>query len=143
MIFGEFFPNPGGRPLTEAMRLVTSPGTAFLVELTGTAVLVLVILSVTDEGNRARPRGFAPLMIGLTVTLLISLLAPLTQAGFNPARDLGPRLWSAVAGWGRLPFTVNGSGWLWVYVFAPLAGGQLAAIFYRVVLRPAYAAAAT
>jgi glycerol uptake facilitator protein len=143
MIFGEFFPNPAGRPLTAALRQVVSPGSAFLVELVGTAVLVLVILAVTNEDNTSRPRGYAPVIIGLSVTLLISLLAPLTQAGFNPARDLGPRIWSSLAGWGTLPFSVNGPGWLWVYILAPLVGGQLAAIFYRVILRPAYAAPPT
>jgi glycerol uptake facilitator protein len=143
MIFGEFFPNPGGRPLADAAHRAVSPGGAFLVELVGTALLVLVILAVTNQDNAARPRGFAPLVIGLTLTLLISLLAPLTQAGFNPARDLAPRVWSTLAGWGGLPFSVNGQGWLWVYVAGPLAGGQVAAIFYRVILRPAYAAPPT
>jgi glycerol uptake facilitator protein len=101
-------------------------------------VLVLVILAVTDERNTARPRELKPATIGLTVTLLISLLAPLTQAGLNPARDLAPRVWSALAGWGSVPFTANGSGWFTVYVLAPLLGGQVGAWFYRGVLRPAY-----
>jgi len=144
MIFGEFFPNPGGRPLTSAVRATVSPGAAFFIEALGTAVLVLVIFGLTDRRNAARPaQEAAPVMIGLTVTLLISLLAPLTQAGFNPARDLGARLWSATAGgWGAVPFTANGWGWLTVYVVAPLVGGQAGAIFYRVIFRPAYGAEA-
>ena len=105
MIFGEFFPNPGGIPLTDQSRARMSPGTAFLVEAVGTAVLMLVILAVTDERNGSRPRELTAAAIGLTVTLLISLFAPLTQAGFNPARDFGPRLWSAVAGWGAVFLT--------------------------------------
>ncbi len=140
MVFGEFFPNPGGRPLTEAARALVTPGTAFFIEALGTAILVLVILAVTDERNAARPRELTAATIGLTITLLISLLAPLTQAGFNPARDLGPRIWSALAGWGSVPFTVNGWGWLTVYVVAPLAGGQVGGIFYRWLFKPAYAA---
>jgi glycerol uptake facilitator protein len=140
MIFGEFFPNPGGRPLTEAMRAMVPPGAAFFVEALGTAILVLVILAVTDERNAARPRELTAATIGLTITLLISLLAPLTQAGFNPARDLAPRAWSALAGWGSVPFAVNGWGWLTVYVLAPLVGGQAGGILYRVFFRPGYAA---
>ena len=140
MIFGEFFPNPGGRPLTEAVRLLVTPGTAFAVEALGTAILVLVILGVTDERNTARPRELTAVTIGLTITLLISLLAPLTQAGFNPARDLAPRVWSALAGWGSVPFAANGAGWLTVYVAAPLLGGQAGGILYRVFFRAAYAA---
>lgn len=62
-------------------------------------MLVLVIFGVTDGRNAGRPRELTPVVIGLTVTLLISLLSPLTMACFNPARDLGPRLWSALDGW--------------------------------------------
>ena len=138
MIFGEYFPNPGGRPLTDAVRLLVSPVIAFLVEAGGTAILVLVILGLTDKHNAGRPRELTAVTIGLTVTLLISLLAPLTQAGFNPARDLAPRLWSALAGWGGWPFRANGRGWLTVYVLGPLVGGQLGALFYRMFLKPAY-----
>lgn len=138
MIHGEFFPNPGGRPLETGGQPRVSAGAAFLVETVGTAVLVLVILAVTDNRNGARPRELAPLAIGLTVTLLIALFAPLTQAGFNPARDLGPRLWSAVAGWGSWPFRANGWGWLTVYILAPLLGGQIGAWTYRLILRPAF-----
>jgi len=138
MIFGEYFPNPGGRPLAEATTFAITPGAAFLVEAVGTLVLALVILGVTDERNTVRPRELAPWAIGFTVAALISLLAPLTQAGFNPARDLGPRLWSALAGWGSVPFTANGWGWLTVYVLGPVAGGIGAAVLYRGLLRPGY-----
>lgn len=139
MIFGEFFPNLGGKPFTDEMRALVSPLAAFAVELVGTAVLVLVILAVTDERNLARPRELTAVTIGLTVTMLISLLAPLTQAGFNPARDLAPRIWSALAGWGAVPFTANGTwGWLIVYVVAPLAGGQVGALVYHAFLRGHY-----
>jgi glycerol uptake facilitator protein len=141
MIFGEYFPNPGGHPFTDDIRARVSPGQAFLVETVGTMVLVLVIFALTDEHNSSRPRELVAPMIGLTVTILISLIAPLTQAGFNPARDLGPRLWSAVAGWGTVPFTANGWGWLTVYVVAPFVGGQLGGLVYRVWLRRGYAEA--
>ena len=140
MIFGEFFPNPGGKALDAAARALVSPSAAFGIEVLGTAVLVLVIFCVTDARNAGRPRELTPVVIGLTVTLLISLIGPLTMACFNPARDLGPRLWSAVAGWGTVPFTANGWGWLTVYVVAPLLGGQVGGIVYRVFLRPGYAA---
>lgn len=139
MIFGEYFPNPGGRPLTAAGRALVPATSAFLAEALGTAVLVLAVLGLTDERNAARPRELAPAAIGLTVTLLICLLAPLTQAGFNPARDLAPRLWSALAGWGAVPFYANGWGWLTVYVLGPLAGGQVGAGIYLGFFRPHYA----
>jgi glycerol uptake facilitator len=140
MIFGEFFPNPGGHPLAESARLVVSLPTAFLVEALGTGILVLVIFGSIDEQNRSRPEALTPITIGLTITILISLLGPLTMAGFNPARDLGPRLFSALAGWGQIPFTTNGLGWLTVYVLAPVFGALAGGGIYRLCLKPRYAA---
>ncbi|HEY1111848.1 MAG TPA: MIP family channel protein [Opitutaceae bacterium] len=141
MIFGEYFPNPGGRPLDAVARAAVSPLRAFGIEVAGTAVLVLVILGLTHPRNPSRPAAPAtPLLIGLTVTLLISLLGPLTMCGLNPARDLGPRLFSALVGWGGVPFSANGLGWLTVYVLAPLLGGQLGAWIFRRVLAPCYEA---
>lgn len=140
MVFGEFYPNPGGRALTDAARAMVPPSTAFFIEVLGTAVLVLVILGITDERNRSRPRSLAAVTIGLTVTLLISLLGPLTMACFNPARDLAPRVFSYFAGWGSVVFNANGSGWLMVYVIAPIVGGLMGGFIYRRCLAPHYLA---
>ncbi len=140
MIFGEYFPNPGGKPLTAERRAEVGPGTAFAIEVVGTAVLLLVVFAATDERNRAQPRALVSVTIGLTVTLLISLLGPLTMACFNPARDLGPRAFSALAGWGSVPFTANGLGWLTVYVIAPVVGAIGGGGLYRLLLQPHYAA---
>jgi glycerol uptake facilitator protein len=139
MIFGEFFPNPGGRPFTSKILAVIGPGTAFYVEALGTAVLVLVILCTADERNVARPGPLTALTVGLTITMLISLLAPLTMAGFNPARDFAPRVFSSLAGWGRIAFTTNGSGWLTVYIVGPVIGGQVGGIVYQLFFRRSYA----
>ena len=140
MIFGEFFPNPAGKPLTDAVRARMSPGAAFGTEIIGTAVLLLVIFCATDDRNKARPQILTAATIGLTVTLLISLLGPLTMACFNPARDLAPRLFSSMAGWGRVPFEANGSGWFNVYILAPIIGGLLGGGLYRAFFKYAYEA---
>jgi len=139
MVFGEYFPNPGGKPLTPEARQRMSAGAAFGTEVIATAVLVLVICCCTDERNKARPRELTAATIGLTVTLLISLVGPLTMASFNPARDLGPRLFSALAGWGVVPFQVNGSGWWSVYIVAPVLGGLIGSGIYAGCFRQAYA----
>ncbi|MEK7686356.1 MAG: MIP/aquaporin family protein [Verrucomicrobiota bacterium] len=138
MVFGEYFPNPGGHPLTPEARLRMSPAAAFGAEVIGTAVLLLVIFCATDERNKARPQILTAATIGLTVTLLISLLGPLTMACFNPARDLAPRLFSSLAGWGGVPFQVNELGWLTVYIIAPVLGGVLGGGIYRAFFKPAY-----
>jgi glycerol uptake facilitator protein len=139
MIFGEFFPNPGGRPFDSKFMAMIGPGTAFYVEALGTAILLLVILCTTDERNGSRPGPLTAATIGLTITLLISILAPLTMACFNPARDFAPRVFSALAGWGSVPFTANGNGWFTVYILGPIVGGQLGAILYRLLFKKAYA----
>jgi glycerol uptake facilitator protein len=142
MVFGEFFPSPGGHPLTAEARLRMSPLAAFGAEVIGMALLLLVIFCVTDERNSARPRELTAATIGLTVTLLISLLGPLTMACFNPARDFAPRVFSALAGWGQVPFAVNGCGWFTVYILAPLLGGLLGGGLYRACFQRAYEAGA-
>jgi glycerol uptake facilitator protein len=140
MVFGEFFPNPAGHPLTQQARLRMPPGAAFGAEMVATAVLVLVIFCCTDERNKARPQALTAATIGLTVTLLISLVGPLTMASFNPARDLAPRAFSALAGWGAVPFQVNGAGWWTVYIVAPVLGGLLGGGIYAACFKHAYAA---
>jgi glycerol uptake facilitator protein len=139
MVFGEFFPSPGGHPLTAEARASMSPLAAFGAEFVGTAILLLVIFCVTDERNKARPQVLTAATIGLTVTLLISLLGPLTMACFNPARDFAPRVFSFLAGWGAVPFAVNGHGWFTVYILAPLLGGLFGGAFYRAFFKPSYA----
>lgn len=140
MVFGDYFPNPGGKPLTEEARAIMSPGRAFSAEVIGTAILVLVIFCATDERNAARPQILTAATIGLTVTLVISLIGPLTMAGLNPARDLAPRIFSSLAGWRGIPFTANGNGWLIVYIIAPIVGGLLGGAIYRSCFRAGYRA---
>lgn len=122
MIFGEYFPNPGGKALTEEARETVSHWNAILAEGLGTALLALAIFGFTSPKSQSGPGPMTPLAIGLTLTVLISLFAPLTQAGFNPARDLMPRIFTSLAGWESVPFTANGPGWLTVYVLAPIGG---------------------
>jgi glycerol uptake facilitator protein len=138
MVFGEFYPNPLGRPLKEGNPGRMSQGRAFVAEAVGTAFLLLVIFCTTDVNNRSRPQILTAAIIGLTITMLISLLGPLTMACFNPARDFGPRLFSSLAGWGSVPFTANGMGWLIVYIIAPVVGGLLGGGIYRAFFRANY-----
>ncbi|MBT5814336.1 MAG: aquaporin [Opitutales bacterium] len=122
MIFGEYYPNPSGETINEAARGSVTAFHGFLAEFIGTALLSLVIFGITDKRRKTLPGPAIPFVIGMTLTVLISLLAPISMGGFNPARDLAPRIFSSLAGWGDLPFTLNGSGWFIVYVFAPIAG---------------------
>ncbi|HEX3659096.1 MAG TPA: MIP/aquaporin family protein [Pirellulales bacterium] len=148
MCYGEYFPNPGSLATSDgpydaqvhaALNSRFGHNAAWLAEFLGTAVLAAVIFSLTDPRNSARPlANLAPVFIGLTVSALISVLAPLTQACFNPARDFGPRLFAYFAGWG--PIAIPGLpdlGWLTVYILAPILGAVAGGGFYHGVLRPA------
>jgi glycerol uptake facilitator-like aquaporin len=95
---------------------------AFLAETIGTGILSFVIFALTNSKNTVMKSGFVPPIIGLTVGSLIAVLAPLTQAGFNPARDFGPRIVAFLAGWKTVAF----QGW-WIYVLAPLLGATVGA----------------
>lgn len=132
MMFGEFYPNPGSGPAA-----MVTLFTAFLAEAVGTFVLVFMIFSLTEGCNLGRPDdALAPLFIGLTVTLIIAILAPLTQAGLNPARDLSPRLLSFLAGWGKMAFQSRGFGSLIVYVLGPLVGAGVASGVFTWIVEP-------
>lgn len=131
MLFGEFYPNPGNGESS-----VVSTAQAAAAECVGTFLLVFLIFSLTEGCNIGRPdHSFAPLFIGLTVTLIICIIAPLTQAGLNPARDLSSRLFSYLAGWGRASFPDANFGLL-VYGCSPVFGASLAALFFTRVVEP-------
>ena len=131
-MFGEFYPNPG-----DASVAVVSLPLAMLAEGFGTFLLALFIFFLTEGCNVGRPsEPLQPLFIGLTVSSIIFFVAPLTQAGLNPARDAGPRLVAYLAGWqsAALPDAVG--GWFWVYILAPVLGAALAALSFRYLLEP-------
>lgn len=132
MVFGEFYPNPGA----VSVALVSFPQ-ALAAETAGTFLLVLMIFALTEGCNLGRPRDeLAPVFIGLTVASIICLIAPLTQAGLNPARDFSPRLFAWLAGWRSAALPDAFGGFFWVYVLGPFAGGGAAAWFFIRILEP-------
>ena len=134
--FGEYFPNPSMFGTGLEARELISPFHAAGVEALGTAVLLFMIFALVDRRNVALPtKDLAPLLIGLTIAVLISLFAPLTQAGWNPARDFGPRVVAYFAGWGTVALPGPSAGF-WVYIAGPLVGGPLGAAAYEFLLRP-------
>lgn len=132
MIFGEFYPNPG----VKAVAAVTTINAIF-AEAVGTFALVFLIFSLTEGCNVGRPdKSLAPIFIGITVTIIISIIAPLTQAGLNPARDFAPRLFAFIAGWGNAALPDKHYGFLTVYVLGPFLGGAFASIVFTKLLQP-------
>ena len=135
MIFGEYFPNPDIFGTGADAAALVSPLRAVGVEALGTAILVFMIFALVERRNSGAPGHLAPFVIGFTVAVLISLFAPITQAGWNPARDFGPRVVAFLAGWGEIAIPGPRNGF-WVYIVGPLLGGPIGAAVYDYLVRP-------
>jgi len=91
---------------------------ALLCEVVMTMMFILVILGSTD---RRAPQGFAPIAIGLCLTLIHLISIPVTNTSVNPARSTGVALFAG--GWAVAQ--------LWLFWVAPVAGALLGAVIYR------------
>jgi glycerol uptake facilitator protein len=104
-----------------------------LDQIVGTAVLVGLVAALIDTRNQSPLSNLAPFLIGLVV-LSIGLSIG-TNAGYaiNPARDLGPRLFTWLAGWGDLAFPGAGpwfDNYWWIPIVGPLIGGVVGICVY-------------
>ena len=134
MMFGEYFPNPAVFGTAEDAWRVITPSSAFIAEMIGTAMLAFLVSTVTHERNTARPpSAMGAVIIGVGVAAIISVVAPLTQAGLNPARDFGPRLVSYFLGWGEIAIPGPRNGFFTVYILAPICGAVIGGGIYRII----------
>ncbi|MER5426710.1 MIP/aquaporin family protein [Streptosporangium roseum] len=107
---------------------------AFGDQIIGTAILLFLILAVTDLNNTAPAANLAPFIIGLIVVAIG--MAWGTNAGYaiNPARDFGPRLASFLTGYGTAWRDQYGQLYFWVPIVAPLIGGVVGAGLYQALV---------
>lgn len=98
-------------------------GPVFLVEVVATAVFLFVILGVT---GRRGAGAFAPLAIGLTLTVIALVAIPVSNGSFNPARSLATAIYGGPVALAQL----------WVSIAAPVLGAAIAALVSRFVLEP-------
>ncbi|HAQ85442.1 MAG TPA: aquaporin [Pseudomonas sp.] len=112
-----------------------SIGQAFLVEVVITAILLGMIMALTDDGN-GLPRGpLAPLLIGLLIAVIGGAMGPLTGFAMNPARDFGPKLMTYFAGWGEVAFTGGRDiPYFLVPLLAPVLGACIGAAGYKALI---------
>jgi len=104
-------------------------------QIVGTGLLLLVLFGFADSRNVAPEPKFAPVLVGLLVTVIGMTFGFNAGYAINPARDLGPRLFTFVAGWGSEVFRA-GNGWWWVPIAGPLLGGGLGGFVYdRLITR--------
>ena len=101
--------------------------------MVGTALLMGAILAITDPRNNATPGWLTPVIVGGIVTAIGVSFGFNSGYAINPARDLGPRLFTAVGGWGAEVFGASG-GWWWVPVVAPCVGAVLGAVVYDLLI---------
>lgn len=117
---GEFATNGYGDLSPQGYNLLAG----FVVEVVLTAGFLLVILGATRRGM---PSGFAPIAIGLALTLIHLISIPVTNTSVNPARSLGPAVF--VGG--------ENLGQVWMFWVAPIVGGVIGGVVYRYVIAPA------
>lgn len=106
----------------------------FRDQVIGTAILLFLVLAVTDLRNNSPLANMAPVVVGLIVVAIG--MAWGTDAGYaiNPARDFGPRLASFFTGYGTAFRDQYGDLYFWVPIVAPLIGGLIGAGLYKVLI---------
>lgn len=87
------------RSLIELLSLPT------LLKLIGTAALIVCVLAIVDPFNNPIPQGLEAFTVGFTVLVIGLSMGFNSGYAVNPARDLGPRLFTSIAGWGTKVFT--------------------------------------
>lgn len=110
------------------------PVAGFLDQVIGTALLLLLILAITDERNQPPAANLTPVVIGLIVVAIGMSFGALHGYAINPARDLGPRLFTAVAGFKNNGLT-DGTGAFWVPIIGPIVGGLIGSAVYDFGIR--------
>ena len=107
------------------------PMYGWIDQILGTALLLLMILAITDEKNTP-PGNMAPVMVGLIVVAIGMCFGTMHGYAINPARDFGPRLFTLIAGFKNTGF--EGGVWI-VPIVGPLIGGLIGAAVYDFGIR--------
>jgi glycerol uptake facilitator protein len=107
---------------------------AFRDQIIGTAILLFLILAITDVRGTPPAANLAPFVIGLVVVAIG--MAWGTNAGYaiNPARDFGPRLASFLTGYETAFLDQFGNLYFWVPIVAPIIGGLLGAALHQILV---------
>ncbi|XP_040596055.1 aquaporin-7 isoform X2 [Mesocricetus auratus] len=101
----------------------------FLDEVFVTAMLQLCLFAITDKKNSPALHGTEALVIGILVCVIGVSLGMNSGYAINPSRDLPPRFFTFIAGWGKKVFRA-GDNWWWVPVVAPIVGAYIGGIVY-------------
>ncbi|CAL8295075.1 unnamed protein product [Merluccius merluccius] len=102
-------------------------------QVIGTAALLVCVLALGDGRNSPAPPGSEPVMVGAAVLVIGVSMGSNSGYALNPARDIGPRLFTYVAGWGDEVFQAGG-GWWWVPLVATCIGALLGTLIYQLFI---------
>ncbi|XP_052036910.1 aquaporin-10 [Apodemus sylvaticus] len=105
----------------------------FLDQVLGTWMLLVGLLAILDRRNKGVLAGLEPVVVGLLILTIGLSMGANCGCPLNPARDLGPRLFTYLAGWGPDVFSA-GNGWWWVPVVAPMVGATLGTATYQLLV---------
>jgi len=110
------------------------PQAGFLDQFVGTGLLLLLIFAITDEYNAPPGGNMGPVIIGLVVVAIGMSFGGMHGYAINPARDFGPRLFTALVGFRNNGLT-DGTHVFWIPIVAPLLGGLAGAALYDYGIR--------
>ncbi|XP_065290422.1 aquaporin-9-like isoform X2 [Dermacentor albipictus] len=109
--------------------------TCFIDQVISTGILMLTAEAIGDPRNFGGiPVAMHPICLGLMIMALIFSFAYNCMCPLNPARDVGPRLFTLMAGWGPETFTLRGWNYVWVPVLGPHIGAILGAWLYKLAI---------
>lgn len=146
MIYVPYVPNPGMvgiGPSNVSASLHVADGWSKIAvwqgalgEFIATALLLVFILVLLERRSINTPISwFFPVGLGIAVMLLVIVEGPISMVSLNAARDLGPRIFIELAGWGQMAFPGPRGDW-WATTIAPTLGAVFGAYLYDFVLRP-------
>ena len=102
----------------------------FFDQLVGTAMLILVVLTLNDPKNSKVADGVGPILVGFTLTVIGLSFGHNCGFAVNPARDFSPRLFTLIAGWPANVTFSAGSYFFWIPIVGPMVGSLIATLIY-------------
>ncbi|ROL51400.1 Aquaporin-3 [Anabarilius grahami] len=105
----------------------------FFDQVIGTSSLIVCILAIVDPYNNPIPQGLEAFTVGFSVLVIGLSMGFNSGYAVNPARDFGPRLFTAIAGWGGEVFTAR-ECWFLVPIFAPFIGSVIGVLVYQLMV---------
>jgi len=111
-----------------------SAGGCYADQILGTAILALCVLAIVDQKNSKMPQYLVPFAVGVTVAAIGIAYGFNCGYAINPARDFGPRIFTAMAGWGAAVFKYPFGSYFLIPIIGPHIGAILGAWTYQLCI---------